>query len=463
MDEEQFEYIKRIIDDSDYYLLIIGGRYGSVDENGVSWTEKEYNYAVSKEIPVLVFDHKDFTKLPADKTDQDDKKREKLVAFKKNVSKKRLIKYWTDVNDLDAVVAKSLHKVLEKHERIGWVRDDMVTSLNVQTKIDKLNNEIAGYKEEVEKLKADLKKKNDDFCLINNTNQAAQQDIKTLQRKIDQLQKECDELRAKQQKSNEDRLAIEEFYKEKVKYAESELEKILDKLNVSITDTITVPGTNVSFNMVLVDGGKFMMGAKKGDASDDKKPARQVTLSDFWIGETQVTQALWKAVMGENPSYYNDDPNLPVEQVSWNDCQLFIKELNRLTGRAFHLPTEVQWEFAARGGNKSKGYKYAGSNDIKKVAWYSENSGRKTHAVAQKDPNEIGLYDMSGNVYEWCQDWLADPSGESDASPTDSAIETYRVGRGGGWVSNDGDCCVSYRGGSSPSFTRKYVGLRLAL
>jgi formylglycine-generating enzyme required for sulfatase activity len=163
----------------------------------------------------------------------------------------------------------------------------------------------------------------------------------------------------------------------------------------------------VSFTMVKVDGGTFKMGATSeqgSDAEEDEKPAHSVTLSSYWIGQTEVTKALWNAVMGTNPSLSKGD-ELPVENVSWKDCQKFIKKLNQLTGETFRLPTEAEWEYAARGGNKSKGYKYSGSNDLGTVAWSSNNSLPKTHPVATKQPNELGIYDMSGNVYEWCNDY----------------------------------------------------------
>ncbi|MGM9831012.1 MAG: formylglycine-generating enzyme family protein [Paludibacteraceae bacterium] len=227
--------------------------------------------------------------------------------------------------------------------------------------------------------------------------------------------------------------------------------------------TITVKG--VSFKMIQVEGGTFTMGATSeqgNDAYGDEKPTHRVTLSDYYIGETEVTQALWKAVMGSNPSYYKGD-NLPVEQVSWEDCQTFIQKLNSLTGLRFAFPTEAQWEYAARGGKKSKGYKYAGSNSIGQVAWYKDNSNSKTHAVATKQPNELGLYDMSGNVYEWCQDWYGSYSSAAQTNPTGASSGSSRVNRGGGFYYDARYCRVSYRYGDAPTYRSGYLGLRLVL
>ena len=231
----------------------------------------------------------------------------------------------------------------------------------------------------------------------------------------------------------------------------------------SAVETITVNG--VSFNMVRVDGGTFMMGATSeqgADADNDEKPAHQVTLSTYSIGETEVTQALWQAVMGSNPSRFKGD-NLPVEKVSWDDCQTFIQKLNQLTGRRFRLPTEAEWEYAARGGSKSRGYKYSGSNNINDVAWYDDNSSSKTHPVKTKQANELGLYDMSGNVWEWCQDWYGSYSGGSQTNPTGPSSGSDRVSRGGGWGSLAGYCRVSNRYYNSPGDALNYLGLRLAL
>ena len=234
--------------------------------------------------------------------------------------------------------------------------------------------------------------------------------------------------------------------------------------------TFTVNG--VSFKMVAVEGGTFTMGAtaeQGNEADSDEKPAHQVTLSSYSIGETEVTQALWQAVMGNNPSHFTGDLQRPVEKVSWNDCQTFISKLNQMTGKNFRLPTEAEWEFAARGGKLSQGYKYAGSNTIEDVAWYcytsqsSGTAGYGTQTVATKSPNELGLYDMSGNVWEWCQDWYGSYSSDAQTNPAGPVSGSNRVFRGGGW-NNYARCCrVSGRGSSVLSVTYDSLGLRLAL
>lgn len=221
----------------------------------------------------------------------------------------------------------------------------------------------------------------------------------------------------------------------------------------------------VSFNMIKVQGGAFIMGATEEqgrDAYSDEMPPHQVTLSDYYIGETLVTQELWQAVLGKNSSKFKGDQN-PVERVTWEDCQIFIQKLNQLTGKQFRLPTEAEWEFAARGGSQSKGYKYAGSNNLDDVAWYSENSNNKTHPVKQKQANELGLYDMSGNVYEWCQDWYGDYSNSEQTNPIGSSKGSYRVCRGGSWHRNTENCRVSFRYYVMPTDCGGVLGLRLAL
>ncbi len=222
----------------------------------------------------------------------------------------------------------------------------------------------------------------------------------------------------------------------------------------------------VKFKMVKVVGGTFTMGAtgeQCSDALENEKPAHKVILSDYYIGETEVTQALWKAVMGYNPSYFKGD-NLPVEQVSWNDIvERFIPALNRKTGLTYRLPTEAEWEYAARGGGKSKGYKYSGSNNIGEVAWYYVNSRGKTHPVKGKKANELGLYDMSGNVWEWCQEWDGKCNNGILINSRESEKDSVYVLRGGSWGSRSGHCCVSYHRNDVSGNNRSFIGFRLVL
>ena len=228
--------------------------------------------------------------------------------------------------------------------------------------------------------------------------------------------------------------------------------------STAMVDTYYANG--VSFEMVRVEGGTFTMGAiaeQGSDANENEKPAHQVTLSSYMIGKTEVTQELWEAVMGSNPSYFKGS-NLPVEQVSWEDCQAFITKLNALTGKNFRLPTEAEWEFAACGGSKGQGFKYSGSNTVDDVAWCDDST---THPVATKTPNELGIYDMTGNVWEWCNDWYSDYTSASQTNPTGPDSGLYRVYRGGGWGSGAWGCRVSFRGNEAPTF--RGLGLRLAL
>ena len=218
-------------------------------------------------------------------------------------------------------------------------------------------------------------------------------------------------------------------------------------------------------NMVYVSGGTFTMGATSeqgSDAYDDEKPTHSVTLSSFYLCKYEVTQALWQEVMGVNPSNLEGD-NLPVEQVSWNECQTFIFRLNILTGKNFRLPTEAEWEYAARGGNRSRGYKYSGSNTLSDVAWYDGNGGSETHPVGSKSPNELGLYDMSGNVWEWCSDWYGTYSSSSQTNPAGYSSGSDRVFRGGCWYGVASSCRSSYRNYELPDFRHYSLGLRLAL
>ena len=235
---------------------------------------------------------------------------------------------------------------------------------------------------------------------------------------------------------------------------------------VTNRDNITIPVKDgISIDMVRVEAGTFTMGAtpEMENPEDDEKPTHQVTLTnDYYIGKYEVTQALWQAVMGNNPSGFKGD-NLPVEYVSWYDCLEFISKLNRITGKTFRLPTEAEWEYAARGGTKSRGYQYSGSSNLSDVAWYSDNSGSKTHAVGSKQANELGIYDMTGNVWEWCQDWFGSYSGSSQVNPIGANSGSDRVSRGGCWSFTARYCRSSCRRNNSPGYRIRILGLRLVL
>ena len=239
----------------------------------------------------------------------------------------------------------------------------------------------------------------------------------------------------------------------------------------SAVATIVVPDNcpevikKLAENMVRVEGGTFTMGAtaeQGSDAYSNEKPAHQVTLSTYYIGKYEVTQAEWQAVMGTNPSCFKGD-NLPVDCVSWDNCQEFIRKLNELTGKQFRFPTEAEWEYAARGGKRSYGVKYAGDNDIDNVAWYEGNSNGTTHPVGQKRANELGLYDMSGNVEEWCQNWRGSYSSASQTNPQGPATGRNRVLRGGSWHDDAWCCRLSCRNSFDPDISFSKFGLRLAL
>ena len=240
--------------------------------------------------------------------------------------------------------------------------------------------------------------------------------------------------------------------------------------NIAVTDTTyTIKG--VSFDMVLVKGGTFIMGANSLSNRDNEKfviKRHEVALSDYMIGKTEVTQELWQAVMGSNPSHFRGD-SLPVEKVSWDECIVFIKKLNEFTidsrpkGWAFCLPTEAEWEYAARGGNMSQNYKYSGGNDIDSVAWHGGNSSNKTHAVATKSPNELGLYDMSGNVWEWCYDWYGSCSDAPQTNPIGPSSGSRHVIRGVGWRKYSEPWTVFHRISGTPGYNSNRLGLRLAM
>lgn len=422
-DKKQFDYIKQVINESDYYVLIIGARYGSLDSDGFSYTEKEYDYAVRQRKPIYAFLHGDIKSIPLGKADDDKKMRLKLEAFKAKVENGgHLVNYWTDTFELKSQVFHSLHEDFEdeqrKSKRTGWVRADSIGG-------------DADSQKEIEELKKEIEKR--------------QNEVKSLEKKVKRLNTELE------------------------KYKASSM-TIISKPHLQMME-ISIPDTDVTFKMVRVEGGSFMMGADDDDkeAFPNERSAHAVTLSDYWIGETQVTQELWQAVMGENPSKFSGEQNLPVERVSWNDCQKFIERLNKMTSRNFHLPTEAQWEFAARGGNlgKKNRNKYSGGNfDLESIAWHGENSEGKTHPVAKLYPNQLGLYDMSGNVWEWCKDGFDNEYyNKSQTKDPECIASSFSpcICRGGGWIFPDKYCRVSCRDHYFPTNKSNCIGLRLAL
>lgn len=240
-------------------------------------------------------------------------------------------------------------------------------------------------------------------------------------------------------------------------------------INVEVIDTVN----EVSFRMIKIEGGSFFMGAQMenpndvnydNEARNGESPVHEVILSDYYIGETEVTQELWMAVMHSNSSYFKGDKN-PVENITWEEAVEFCRRLTLKTGKTYRLPTEAEWEYAARGGNKTDNYKYSGSAMLNYVGWYNGNSEERTHEVRSIDcgRNELGLYDMSGNVWEWCLDYYCDYSSDSQVNPMTTNFSNYRVLRGGSWYSNMTHCRVSYRGRNYSNQTNNRIGLRLVM
>ena len=220
---------------------------------------------------------------------------------------------------------------------------------------------------------------------------------------------------------------------------------------------LTLPNGAKPLEMVLIPEGTFMMG-------DD--PIHQVTLTNaFYMGKYEVTQAQWQAVMGSNPSFLSGS-DLPVEQVSWDDCRTFIQKLNQLGQGIFRLPTEAEWEYACRAGTTTPFY-WGENNfynsEIEQYAWYNKNSGSGTHGVGRKLPNKWGLYDMSGNVCEWCQDWYGSYSRDIQIDPLGAVSGSYRVYRGGSWNDSDRECYSTYRLYMDPGIASTRIGVRLVM
>ncbi len=220
---------------------------------------------------------------------------------------------------------------------------------------------------------------------------------------------------------------------------------LLKKADASTTVIAEAKHGNPNIPMILVKGGSFDMGSN--DSDDNAKPVHKITLSSFYIGKYEVTEAQWHTVMGSDLLCFKNCGNCPVGSLSWDETQLFITKLNQITGKAYRLPTEAEWEYAARGGSKSNGYTYSGSNNIDDVAWYDGNNGSDLHPVGQKAANELGIFDMTGSLREWCQDWYAADYYATSPSfnPKGPLTGTQRIMRGGGWASKAADCSVTHR------------------
>ncbi len=230
------------------------------------------------------------------------------------------------------------------------------------------------------------------------------------------------------------------------------------------TKTVDLGG-GVSLELVWIPPGEFVMGSPSSEANrDDDETQHTVRITQgFWMGKYEVTQAQWQAVMGSNPSQFTGDGKLPVEQVSWDDCQEFVKKLSQRAGGTFRLPTEAEWEYACRAGSTTA---YCFGDDVSRLsdyAWYDENSGNGTHPVGQKKPNAWGLYDMHGNVWEWCEDWLGDYPSGAVTDPTGPSSGSYRVFRGGSWHHDPRRCRSAIRLRYTPVHRNIVLGFRVAL
>lgn len=256
--------------------------------------------------------------------------------------------------------------------------------------------------------------------------------------------------------------SIEEGYMdEDVRDAEEDMTKEIPEYTIEPIQTYYAHG--VSFKMIGVQGGSFRMGSTDSDADSDERPTHMVTLNSYYIGETEVTQELWEAVMNYNPSEFQYSSQLPVEFVSWDDCRDFIRELNSITGKEFRFPSEAEWEYAARGGHQPSSTKFSGSNSIAAVGWYNSNSEETTHPVKMKKPNSLGIYDMSGNLWEWCQDWYGPYSSNNANNPSGPFSGSNKVLKGGAWNGGPKNCRLTNRDGRTTDYASNRLGLRLAL
>ncbi|HOY18121.1 MAG TPA: SUMF1/EgtB/PvdO family nonheme iron enzyme [Haliscomenobacter sp.] len=346
---------------------------------------------------------------------------------------------------------------LEKVEKLRQ-KNPALQQADLQAEIDEATQTIASAEaqraeEERQRRAAAEKAKQDSLARVKIQQEAADKAAQTRREQEAAERAEKEQLAREAEEKRQQAAAAEKAEQERLA-KEAEEKRLADAATES---NLLQPA------MVLVKGGTFKMGDDNSEYSYEK-PAHAVTLSDFYIAKTEVTQAMWRAVMGNNPSSFKDCDQCPVEQVSWDDVQEFIRKLNAKTNKKYRLPTEAEWEYAARGGAKSQAFTYAGSNILDEVAWYTSNSGSKTHPVGQKKANELGLYDMSGNVYEWCQDWSdGEYYQKSPANnPQGPNTGSHRIYRGGSWYHIPIYARVVNRNSDTPDGRNSIIGFRLA-
>lgn len=361
---------------------------------------------------------------------------------------------------------KELRDVIRQKEEERKTVIEQLAELGVEVKSerDSDSRQLIQLRKEIEAKNAELEAKNAELS-------EKKLQIEKLNASLRSLEKELSEAKAANDVAKRDNDELRKLIG-KLESANKQLQVDADKYRATLSNTLwfdeatfTLHYKNFSYPLIEVEGGTFTMGATReqgDDVYDNEMPAHKVTLSTYRMGKTAVPQWLWVAVMGNNPSKWKGD-NLPVESVSWDDCQDFINKLNHITRQRFSFPTEAQWEFAARGGNRSCGYKYSGSNDCDSVAWSKDNSGSKTHEVGTKQANELGFYDMSGNVWECCSDWLGPYGSSNITDPVGPASGSGRVFRGGSWFNIARYCRVADRNRYSPGYRNSGLGLRLAL
>ena len=333
-------------------------------------------------------------------------------------------------------LAKVQKSVADKERLLQQIQEQLVKEKReAKTRVNQLQAEVSNKKKEITALNAEVNKQDAKIKKKETALQESQRLYQKAEAKLKQLQQDL----SKREKQ------ITQLEKTMKELKGKNQTKVRKKENKVLADSVE----NIPIEMVFVKGGTFTMG-------------REVTLDDYYIGKYPVTQELWQAIMGNNPSCYSDDPKCPVEDISWHDAEAFIKKFNQKTRKNYRLPTEAEWEFAARGGNLSKGFKFAGSDNLAEVAWYRDNSNKQTHPVGQKKPNELGIYDMSGNVWEWCKDWFGDFEKSLQKNPDGPKSGSYRVLRGGCWDDDAEVCQISIRDMSTPDLYGSDDGFRLA-